>query len=283
MVAGISALLAVPRAVPPSEMPEPLIAPRALEQVARDDLALVAAAEREGLDADVRLLGEAVRAYGRAEAADDTDAVVRERARVVEAFQLASAQGETALARLRACQLRSFLRELRRWEQTGEASDELRELGGRFLDGARQEGWIDGRHLLLDEAVRAAQFKLRWMAITTAHGPSLALAPVERLALDRFLLLYPHRDRSWSDPRQGAPLMHAADDEKKYQLRKIDEISALDPSYPADLAKGVVYFRHRSYALAAKSFTTHLEDHPSGPYNVRAQNYLLAALALAGP
>ena len=73
-------------------------------------------------------------------------------------------------------------------------------------------------------------------------------------------------------------MQRAADDEKRYQVRKIDEVLALDPTYPADLAKGVVYFRHHSYELAAKSFTTHLEEHPDGPYNVRAQNYLLAAL-----
>jgi hypothetical protein len=286
LVAGISAALAVPRAVPPAEIPEPLVAPRALEEAARGDQALAAAADREGLDADVRFLGEALRGFGRAEAEGDTERALAARRDVVEATKRAAAQGEAALAKLRAYQIRSFLRELQRWERTGRETDELRELGGPFIEEARKEGWIDHGHLLPDDTVRAVLYKRRWADLTLASGAALALQPVEKIALARFLLLHPHREPSappgGADGRlQGVVLRSSSDDEKRYEVRKIDEVYALDPAYPADLAKGVVYFRHHSYALAAKYFTAHLEAHPSGAYNVRAQNYLLAALQAA--
>jgi hypothetical protein len=288
MVAGISAALAVPRAVPPAEIPDPLVEPRALEEAARGDRALATAADREGLDADVRFLGEALRAFGRAEAEGDTERAIAERRSVALAAQRAAAQGEIALAKLRAYQIRSFLRELQRWERTGRETDELRELGGHFVEEAGREGWIDHGRLLPDETVRAVLYKRRWADLTLssgAGGAALDLLPVEKLALARFLLLHPHREPGppeGADRRlHGVVLRSSDDDEKRYEVRKIDEVYALDPAYPADLAKGVVYFRHHSYALAAKYFTAHLEAHPSGAYNVRAQNYLLAALQAA--
>jgi hypothetical protein len=281
MVAGVSTL-AVPRAVPPAELPEPFVEPRAVEEAVRADRALAAAADREGLDTDVKLLGEALRAFGRAEADGDTERALAERRAMVEAAPRALAQGEGALARLRAYQIRSFLRELQRWERTGRETDELRELGGHFIEEARREGWIDHGRLLPDEAVRAVLFKRRWAQITLLDGPALALSPVEKLALARFLLLHPHRVQPAGDRRLRAVVLRASDDEdQSYVVRKIDEVHALDPAYPVDLAKGVVYYRHHHYELAAKMFTSHLEAHPSGPYNVRAQNYLLAALQSA--
>jgi hypothetical protein len=279
MVAGISAALAVPRAVPPFELPEPFIAPRDLEEVARTDQALAEAAERDGLDTDVRFLGTAIRAYNRADASGIDEAVVQEKRHVGDAAKLASAQGEGALARLRAYQLRSFLRELRRWEQTGTESDELHELGGNFLDQARKDGWVDGRHLLADETVRATWYKLRWMQITMAHGPSLALAPVEEIAVARFHLLHPpHAPGPVGRRLRAVAGRNPDNDDASYQIKQIDTIHALDPDYPTHLARGVVFFRHHSYEHAADELKTYLEDYPSGPYRLRAQNYLAAAL-----
>jgi hypothetical protein len=280
-VAGISAWLAVPRAVPPVELPEPMIEPRELERAARADRALADAAERERLDADVRRVGSAIRAYGLAEIAGDAASPERERRDVAEAAKRALAQGETALAELRAYQLRSFLRELGRWEQTGEESDELRELGGTFLDRAYKSGWIEGgRRLILDEPVRAALFKKRWVDLALVHGPALDLAAVESRALYRFLILYPPRDPAL-EAQDGTDGQRAVYATAQYRLRKIEELRALDPSYPADLGRGVALYRIRRYPQAVEAFRRHLESHPDGPYTLRAQNYLRAALGAA--
>ena len=288
-VAGMSAALAVPRPVAPVEIPEPVLDPGGLDQAAQGDRALAGAADWDGLDADVRALSEALRAYGRAEvegehfgARAEGTAVMRARREVAEAAKLASAQGMDGLARLRAYQLRSFQRELRRWERSGEASDELLELGGPFLDDARQRGWIEGGRLLIDAPVRAALFKKRWSELTLAHGPAFDLTPAETRALYRFLLLHPPREAPRGLARSGAAV--AAADERaahlagEYRLRKIDELRTIDPSYPTDLGKGVVLYRMHRYAAAAEAFERHLEQHPDGPWALRATNYLRAAL-----
>lgn len=278
-VAGVSALLAVPRPVPPFEIPEPSIEPRALDRVARADLALAEAAERERLDTDVRALGSALRAYGLADGTDDSAAVMAERRRVAEASQRAGAQGEAALLRLRAYQLRSFLREVRRWEKTGEETDELRELGGPFLDRARKNRWIEGRRLIVDETVRAALFKKRWNDVTLLRGPAFDLTSAEARAVYRFLLLHPPRDAGASAGVEGRlNEQRVAYVAEQYRLKKIEELRALDPSYPADLGRGVVFFRLHRYAQAVEAFRQHLDAHPDGPYTLRAQNYLRAAL-----
>jgi len=303
-VAGISAALAVPRPVAPVEMPEPMLDPRGLDLVAEADRALADAADRDGLDTDVRALSEALRSYGRAEAegersaavtmggdppdpparplGEESAAVVSARHAAAEAAKVAAVQGMEGLARLRAYQLRSFLRELRRWERTGQDSEELVELGGPFIDSARQRGWVVGGKLLVDEPVRAALFKKRWSELTLAHGPTFDPAPAETSAIYRFLLLHPPREAPRGLARSGAAV--TTGDERaaflagEYRLRKIDELRLIDPSYPTELGKGVVLYGMHRYAAAAEAFEHHLALHPDGPWAMRAQNYLHAAL-----
>jgi hypothetical protein len=279
MVAGVPTLLAVPSSVPPEEIPEPLLEPRALDRQARDDQALADAAERDRLDTDVRAVGSAYRAFCLVELTRDAAEIARARRDLTDAVRRAAPQGEAALAKLRAYELRSFLRELRRWERTGEETDELRELGGPFLDRARANGWITPEGLLPDDTVRAALFKKRWLDLTVAREPALALGRMESLALYRFLILHPPRDASFVSSKAAAE--RAAHDAERYRLRKIDELATIDPSYPADLARGVIHYRLHDYTRSVESFRRFLEDHPDGSYKLRAQNHLRAALAHA--
>jgi hypothetical protein len=283
LVAGVSALLAVPRSVPPTELPEPMIEPRELDRVAQADAALADAAERERLDTDVRAVGSAIIAYNLAEVAGDAVGVARERRAVAEAARRALPQGEEALARLRAHHLRSFQRELRRWETTGEETDTLRELGGLFLENARADRWIEGRRLLADETVRGALFKKRWSELSLVRG-ALEISIVEQRAVLRFLLLHPHHEGGAL--AAGAETTRAGEQRAEYlaehyRLKKIEEIRALDPGYPADFGRGVVLYRLHSYPQSVEAFRLHLEAHPDGPYTLRAQNYLRAALGAA--
>lgn len=291
LIAGTSAILAVPRSVEPAELPEPLLSPTVIDRIARADETLAAQAQREseqqrGLDLDVRALGSAIRAYGLADYDGKDSLVVITRRNVADTSARARAHGDEAMAKLRAYQLRSFLRELRRWEARGEESDELRELGGAFVAMAMRNGWTDGRALRMDDAVRRALFKKRWNDLTQARGERFELALEEQRALLRFLLRHPPREEAESTKPSRLPRRMKQDDRAafitdQYRLRKIEELAKIDPGYPADLARGVVLYRMRRFASATEMFRRHLDAHPDGPNTLRVQNHLRAALGHA--
>jgi hypothetical protein len=279
-VAGTTAALVVWRPVAPVDLPEPTLEPRALERAARADdaLARAAAERRPPLDFDVRALGSAICAYGKVDAGQDDIAVMVERKHVADAARRARAHGDESLLMLRAFEQASFLRELRRWEADGTQSDELRELGGAFVTMAEVRGWAPHRKLLMDDAVRRAMFKKRWNELVLVDGARFDLTEVETRALLRFQILHPPRDGS---SEQGiSPAQRASYAAAVFQLKKIDELAAIDPAYPADLARGVINYGLHRYPVAVFHFRRHLEAHPDGALTLRAQNYLDAALAV---
>jgi len=282
-MAGVSALLAVPKSVTPQDVPEPWVVPRALRRVAQTDAELSGEARAGRLDVDVRALGSAMRAYGCVDYGGSDKDVVAARRRVADAAQKALARGERAVLELRAFQLESFLREVARWETTGIESDELRELGGAFVPLATRSGWIDQGHVRLDDAVRRALFKRRYNELGLLRGATFELSLDEQRALYRFLLRFPPVDEgppeaSFRRPDTDIRIALAAD---TYRLHKIDELSRVDPTYPRELARGVVLYRLRRFALAVEAFRRHLDKHPEGPDTLRARNYLRAALERA--
>jgi hypothetical protein len=282
-IAGSTAALAVPRPVDPAEVPLPLADPRALARALEADEALAAALDpgagrpaRE-LDLDVRELGAAVREFGLADAGPDRkdDALVAARRRLSTALGPALARGAEDVLALRAWQQRAFIRAVRRWEVSGEESEDLRALGGDFLGLLRKSRWVEAgaadagvRRVALDGAALAVLFKKRWNKVVGVQGPPFDPTLDEERALVRFLLASP--------PHEAAG--RRADD---YRLKKIGEIAALDPSYPRHLARGVVLYRLGKYADAADAFRLHLDTSPEGAYTLRAQNYLRAALGRA--
>lgn len=286
-IAGTMALLVVPRPVEPDEIPVPASDPRAAALEMATDDARAAASERDGLDVDVRALGSAIHAYGRADYDADEERLLATRAKVVEASVAAVALGDEGVLRLRAFQQRAFVREVRRWEATGVVSDSLLELGGGFLRFVERNRWADtrgsGRRLLMDELALRASFKKRWNEITGIRGAAFEPSLEEHRALTRFLLEHPTamvgaagggtEPAAW----RAARLTH----EDQFRLRKIDELAAIDSGYPRELARGVVLYRLGRYPLAVEAFRKHLEVSPDGPYSLRAQNYLRAALGRA--
>jgi tetratricopeptide (TPR) repeat protein len=262
-----------------------MASPEALSRAAAADEALAGAAEQEPLDPDVRALGSAIRAYGLADAAGDERALSAARGEAAAAAAQAMKLGEEGVLRLRAYQLRAFLREVRRWEATGEETSELRALGGGFLAMLRRNGWCveaPRRRVLMNDAAQRAAWKRRFSEVTGLTSPSRAslFHPTldEQRAFYRFVLARP------IDP--AAPLfsddagrIRAYHDE--YRLKKIDELAGLDPSYPAELARGIVLYRLGRYLPAVQAFRRHLDASPDGPFTLRARNYLRAALARA--
>jgi hypothetical protein len=302
---ALVAALVVPRPVEPEgDLPEPNVDPRALAKAMAADDGLAASAERDRLDVDVRELGTAYRAYGRVDRAGRPEDLPPVKKAAAEAAARALERGEAEVARLRAYEERQFLREVRRWESTGEESDELVELGGGFLNMLHRTGWVleppvaARRRVLIDDAALRVVFKKRWNEVAGLEGGALALKVDEERALYRFLLRHPPSQ----DVTPALPDAPAAADEghkvkpddeadplelrrralvERYRLRKIDELARVDPGYPARLAKGMLMYRLGRYGLAVELLREHLEAKPDGPFALRATNYLRAALGRA--
>ena len=176
---------------------------------------------------------------------------------------------------LRAYQMRQFIKELQRWTDGAAESDELTALGGDFVDTLQRNRWCSGgRRLLLGERELRVLFKKRWNAITGLHGPTFNLSIDENKVRFAFLLRHPFRAQR--NARDGSKL--ATSQRSRAQLAVIDKLVALDPNYPAELARGVVMFQRGRYALASERFRRHLAARPDGPHTLRARNYLKASL-----
>lgn len=283
-LAGTTASLIVPRPVEPEELPAPSVDPRATRRIVAADEERALAAEQSRLDLDVRALGKAFRDYGRADADGDEAALMAARTEVLGAAARALGRGEEELLRLRAYELRSFLREVRRWESTGEETNELRELGGGFARMAERNGWLEPgspRRLLLDGTALRASFKKRWNEITGLRGAAFDPPLDELRAFYGFLLEHPIVPGGQGEAARPMPEGERRAFEDRFRLKKIDELSAIDPAYPKELARGIVLYRLGRYPLAVEAFRRHLERSPDGPFALRAQNYLRAALGKA--
>ena len=282
-------MLGIPRAVRPWEVPGPLVEPGALAAAismdrgrARD---IAARAERGELDHDVSALGAAVRAFGRAEMADDATAKEDAHRKATIAARAAIAHGPELLLAMRAFQARAFLREVRAFERTGAASEELVELAGGLSRRAIDFRWYDAeaRQLAGEDAVWLALYKKRWNEVTGLKGAVFGLSLDEERALHGFLIAHPPVAAAAlaagaTREAKGARAMAtaAADDERR--LDKIRDLAKLDATYPAAFAEGVVLFRLGRFEAAAVAFERHLAAHPDGPWTLRARNHLKAAL-----
>lgn len=289
LVAGTAALLGVPRSVPPGDIPEPVVAPAALSAALAADVARasrVAALAAQGkLEFDVRSLGDAVRAFGRAEVEEDEAALERAHRSIVDAAHRAIARDPELVLGLRAHQTRAFLREMRAFERTGQVTAELGELAGTFARSAELYGWYDrpARRLLPDEAALAAMYKKRWNEVTGLTGPAFALSLDEERALHRFLIAHPAVVLAPLPAGASAEVLRArAIDERvaadERRLEKIRELGKMDAAFPEAFAEGVVLFRLGRFEAAAVAFDRHLHASPDGPWTLRARNFLKASL-----
>jgi hypothetical protein len=285
----------LPRSAPadPGPLPIPVVDQRSLARQASKDHDLADSARLQPLPPEIRALGSAVRAFHTLEA--HTGAVLdMQRARqavdsaLVEALK---ANDIEALARLRAVQLEGFLEELRNVERSGAPTEELEALAGSFLPRMQREGWSDGRHVELDEPARRAIFKQMWNAFLNLEAkPELAPSLDEQRALYAFYLTHAHP--SEGTRRALAAARAAAPDEahctalqagermatESWRLERIEKLAAIDPAYPAAYARGIVQARRGNFAAASEAFRQWLHDHPDGPWTLRAQNHLRAAV-----
>jgi tetratricopeptide (TPR) repeat protein len=274
VLGGGAIVLSLPRAVRPELLPEVSVDRAALEAIAAREAKLAAEAEETRLDVDIRAVGTEFRAYNRAAAADDENKLVAARGRLSEAAVVALKLSPEALASLRAFELQRFLEELARWRKDGTVSEELIELSGDFVDVLRRNRWCRGadRQLVADEHVLRVLWKKRWNDITGVRGPLFDLTADEDRVRYGFLIQHPFQRRV--DVQR--PSFQRAEEvlAQKGRLAAIERLSQIDPSYPAQLARGVVLYQMASYAEAAEAFRQHLAANPDGPYSLLVNNYL---------
>jgi TolA-binding protein len=117
----------------------------------------------------------------------------------------------------------------------------------------------------------------------------MALALDEQRAVYAFYLSHPRPPKAMREAlesaRRGARDTNActaiAEAERvateSWRLERITRLAAIDPSYPAEYARGVASYRRGDFGASARAFRAWLRDHPDGPLALRAQNYLRAA------
>jgi hypothetical protein len=298
--AALMFLLMVPRATPPEDVPLPQVDGVALRAAVADDTARAAKARANRLPTDVLAVGSALRALNKVMAAKDSEGVAPARAVLDDALRGLNARElkevVDQLKTLRAIHVEEFLTEVSRFESTGQASAELLELGGSFIERMTDAGWVKGRDVLLDDAQRRAAFKLVWTAMVGGdRAPELALALDEQRALYTLYLSRPHVPDAERSSFEGLRRNAATDEEcrtlaakerlaaEAWRADKIKKLGEIDPAYPTSYALGVAYYRAGRYDMSMNAFRTWLDAHPDGPLTLRARNHWKAAFSANGP
>lgn len=263
--AAISAALVVPRPVEPELVPPPEV-DRRQQQRELDLETRRAGAAEAGLPLEVRSVGEALRRFGRA-AFDAAPVAVQLRIQLRRLARVAADRhGPERLLELRALQARLFVAALKGSQTPADAADdEVRELGGRFAAAALERGWFASPPAGADPAERATLFRMYWnesLGLSDQHPYAATLN--EWRVYYRFLLARPLGEGS----EQSADV--------RRRLGYVAALSRHDQTYPARLARGVLFYQAGAYAQAAAELRTHLSQHPTGPWTLRAKNHLAA-------
>lgn len=263
-IAVAAAALALPRPTTPNVLPLPLPDAARLEVERRADAARADEARQRGLSFDVRAVGDALRRFGLATRERHARQALIRRDLEAYAERALAREGEKPLLALRALQTQLFTDAARRFAETFERNADLDALGGDFVETALGNGWLV-KGAAVDVVAFESLFRARWNDLTglEAH-PAFAVTLDDFRARYAFLLSVDSSDR---------------DARGKLQRSHVEKIAARDPDYPADFARGVLFFRAHAYEASAEAFRRHLARHPDGPWTLRARNHLLAATA----
>ena len=268
--AWLITVLVLPHDVEPTDVPAIRLAPADAEAARREAGARSATLDRPEVPDVVRALGGELRAFGKAEAEGKPRAIETARRAVAKLATPALESAAPDVGALEARYALSFAAKMRSFAKTGTQSDELVELGGDVAKTFAANGWVpDEAHVPDDfDVAMQAFYRRRFVALVGQH-PTLAEPKIETRARLAFLM-----------NRAGSGLGANSD---VATLRYIDEASALDPSYPVAYARGVVLYRMGRFEAAAVAFDTFLKEGTSGPYRMRAANYLRVSVEAATP
>lgn len=267
-VALLAAWLGLPRPVEPRLVPLPEVDRRALSRSEALDAERAARVRERPLAYEVRAVGELLRRHGGAAARGDARAAAEARDEARALVRSLAARGSfEELRTLSALQTQLFLDAVERFRERGVRDSELSELGGNFIETGRRAGWVDEAfHLMLpNDAVRVL-YRVRWAELTGA----LAVSQL-RPTLDEFRLYY----RVLLEHAEGK----SERDRDEHRLAYVAALARLDPEFPAEFARGVLFGRLGRASAAYQAFAAFLANHPDGPWVLRARNHALWALA----
>ncbi|HVW25755.1 MAG TPA: hypothetical protein VHC69_10315 [Polyangiaceae bacterium] len=256
--------LALPRPVPPKELPLPAVDRHEEARAAARDRDRIASAREAPLPFLVRAAGDAFRRLGDAEVRgqeNDADAMANAFSKRVEAAR--KEHGDEPVLALRAVQTDLFVTAVRRWNLS-----ELHQLGGSFFAARDAEAATRVAELPDDEL--ASLFEMRWskLAGVVKERP---FAPT----LNEWRLYY---RTLLSHAELASPkLEHDATARAASLGRVVEALAKIDPDYPASLALGVTRHWLARYDDAEALFTSYLAAHPTGAFRLRVQGYVLAA------
>jgi hypothetical protein len=265
-VCALTALLVVPRDVPPVDLPLPTI-DRELERSAAELEAARAERARAGLPIEIRSIGEAFRRQGAA--ALSQRELVPQLLRPLRRWARDALRhhGAEPLLALRALQTELLLQAFQ--DRPAEPPREVIELAGGLLDLGLARGWFQPTPDGADDTELAVLFRVYWGTVLglSEHHP-FAPSLNEWRAYYRFMLRRPIPP----PPDRAGDL-----------ARKLEYVAALakhDQDYPAHLARGILSYQRGAPAEAAMELSAHLELHPDGEWALRARNHLAACGAL---
>lgn len=274
LVSALVVLVVVPRPVLPDEIPLPSPSPAALRAEMKRDAERARAAEHEELPFEVRAIGDAFRRLGAASAAGQAEDVRRFRFSIGQMIRQ-HRPDPGLLLRLRAYQTEVFLQALADYERKGVESEDLREVGGDFLQAAWSAGWMRTQRqrprLIADEPVRFVLYRKRWNEVMGLDEPPFAVSLDEERAFHRFLFAHPVvrvPDVRRLDTRARC---RAANE---YLLKRVDAYAPIDREYPSEYARGILLLRLGRHEAAAQPLLRFVERNPDGPYTLRARNAL---------
>jgi hypothetical protein len=264
-MAACAALLVVPRAAEPIDLPLPRVDRSEQRVESRREHDLWAAAERNGLPYAIRAVGEQFRRIGKA-AAGSSAASELELSELRQRVRMAQrAHGDAPLVALRAAQSRLFSAAVARWLSSGIVDDELRELGGNFPELAQARGWVRQGTLRAADQDLSSLYRIRWTVLTHLHK-ARAFSP----SLNDW--------RAYFRMRLGYPSVNAATPEDlQTHLEDVRALAAKDPDYPESLARGVLSFHLRRYPDSVSAFREHLAEAAYGPWTLHARSSLAEA------
>lgn len=282
-------ILLVPRAAIPNDLPLPSVDTRALRSIEARDHELATRAQQTPLSPETLTVGSRFRAFNELQrSAQNESELFQSKQTLVKSVSEAVQAGKLAeFITLRAIQVEAFLREVDRFEANGEESAELVSLAGSFVPRVRDAGWIVGHQVVMDRDALRVAYKAIWSeTIGVVGDPAFATSLDEQRALVAFYLTHPHlpaalrsSDATESKEQCEKRVLREATQIEEWRLEKVKRFAQADPSYPADFAFGILFYRTGKFARSAEAFRRWTQAHPSGAYARRAENYLKAAVS----
>lgn len=283
--------LLVPRAATPEEVPLPQPDMRALRKTEAADSDRVERVKKIPLRPEVLEVGSRFRTFNELQHSAEAEPALFEakRALVSSITVLDAAEASGELLSLRAVQVEGFLKEVERFESTGEESPELIALAGPFVSRMKEAGWAENNQIALSKDALRAAYKSIWNeAMGVGPKNDFALSIDEQRALYAFFLSHPHVAAHLREEGRNTPETKAQCEQRQardarlreeWRLDKVQRFGDIDRSYPTDYAAGILLFKLGRYARSAEAFRKWNAAHPGGDYARRSENYLRAAIA----